>query len=38
MWKAEGFIPQIQHGGDGEDTMEDEGERYLQELVQRCMV
>ena len=38
MWKAEGFIPQIQHGGDGEDTMEDEGEQYLQELVQRCMV
>ncbi|KAK4562455.1 hypothetical protein RGQ29_005089 [Quercus rubra] len=28
MWMAE----------DGEDTMEDEGERYLQELVQRCMV
>ena len=24
MQKAEGFIPQIQHGGDGEDTMEDE--------------
>ena len=38
MWMAEGFIPQIQHKGDGEDTMEDEGERYLQELVQRCMV
>ena len=38
MWKAEGFIPQIQHGGDGEDTMEDEGEQYLQELVYRCMV
>ncbi|KAL4616015.1 hypothetical protein ACB092_07G169000 [Castanea dentata] len=38
MWMAEGFIPQIQHGGDGEDAMEDEGERYLQELVQRCMV
>ena len=38
MWMGEGFISQIQHRGGREDTMEDVGERYLQELVQRCMV
>uniref|UniRef100_A0A2N9GYV2 Uncharacterized protein n=1 Tax=Fagus sylvatica TaxID=28930 RepID=A0A2N9GYV2_FAGSY len=38
MWMAEGFIQKIQHERGREDTMEDVGERYLQELVQRCMV
>ena len=38
MWIAEGFISQIQHGGGREDTMEDVGDRYLRELVERCMV
>ncbi|GMY05641.1 putative disease resistance protein At1g50180 [Fagus crenata] len=38
MWMAEGFIQKIQHERGREDTMEDDGERYLQELVQRCMV
>ena len=37
MWMAEGFIPQISHE-DSEDTMEYEGEQYLRELMQRCMV
>ncbi|KAF5464042.1 hypothetical protein F2P56_014153 [Juglans regia] len=36
MWMAEGLIPQMQHTG--KETLEDVGERYLQELVQRCMV
>ena len=38
MWMGEGFISQIQHGGGREDTMDDVGDRYLRELVQRCMV
>jgi hypothetical protein len=38
MWMAEGFIQKIQHETGREDTMEDVGERYLRELVQRCMV
>ena len=38
MWIAEGFISQIQRGGGREDTMEDVGDRYLRELVERCMV
>uniref|UniRef100_A0A2N9GFD8 Uncharacterized protein n=1 Tax=Fagus sylvatica TaxID=28930 RepID=A0A2N9GFD8_FAGSY len=38
MWMGEGFLPKFQHGGGREDTMEDVGERYLRELVQRCMV
>ena len=38
MWMAEGFIQKIQHERGREDTMEDVGERYLRELVQRCMV
>ena len=38
MWMVEGFILQVQHGGDRENLMEDEGERYLRELVQKCMV
>ena len=37
MWMGEGFIPQISHE-DSEDTMEYEGEQYLRELMQRCMV
>nr|POE61812.1 putative disease resistance protein [Quercus suber] len=32
------FISQIQHRGGREDTMDDVGDRYLRELVQRCMV
>ncbi|GMY05536.1 putative disease resistance protein At1g50180 [Fagus crenata] len=38
MWMAEGFIQKIQHETGSKDTMEDVGERYLRELVQRCMV
>ena len=38
MWLGEGFISRNQHVGDSEDTMENEGERYLRELVQRYMV
>ena len=38
MWMGEGFISQIQHKGGREDTMDDVGDRYLRELVQRCMV
>lgn len=38
MWMGEGFIPQIQLGGNREGTMEYKGEQYLQELVQRGMV
>ena len=37
IWMGEGFIPQISHE-DSEDTMEYEGEQYLRELMQRCMV
>ncbi|XP_030943212.1 putative disease resistance protein At1g50180 [Quercus lobata] len=38
MWMGEGFILQISHEEDSEDTMEYEGEQYLWELMQRCMV
>ncbi|KAM3695499.1 hypothetical protein ACJW31_07G136600 [Castanea mollissima] len=38
MWMGEGFIPQIQYRGERDDTMDDVGDRYLRELVQRCMV
>ena len=38
MWMGEGFISQIQHEGEREDTMDDVGDRYLRVLVQRCMV
>ncbi|KAL4616006.1 hypothetical protein ACB092_07G168300 [Castanea dentata] len=38
MWMGEGFISQVQHRGGREDTMDDVGDRYLRELVQRCMV
>ena len=38
MWMGEGFISQNQHRGGREDTMDDVGDRYLRELVQRCMV
>ncbi|KAF2310194.1 hypothetical protein GH714_007151 [Hevea brasiliensis] len=37
MWMAEGFILQSSMG-EGEDTMEDKGEEYLEELISRCMV
>ena len=33
MWMGEGFISQIQHEGEREDTMDDVGDRYLRELV-----
>ncbi|KAG2725848.1 hypothetical protein I3760_01G085500 [Carya illinoinensis] len=38
MWVAEGLIYRMQHIGSNEETLEDVGERYLQELVQGCMV
>ncbi|XP_043816860.1 probable disease resistance protein RF9 [Manihot esculenta] len=37
MWIAEGFILQPSIGGE-EETMEDVGEEYLEELTSRCMV
>ncbi|XP_025014021.2 putative disease resistance protein At1g50180 [Ricinus communis] len=37
MWMAEGFIPQPPKG-EGDETMEDVGEQYLEELVNRCMI
>ncbi|KAG7994930.1 hypothetical protein I3843_01G083600 [Carya illinoinensis] len=38
MWVAEGLVCRMQHIGSNQETLEDVGERYLQELVQRCMV
>ncbi|KAG6666629.1 putative disease resistance protein At1g50180 [Carya illinoinensis] len=38
MWMAEGLILQMQHTGSNKETLEDVGEQYLKELVQRCMV
>ncbi|KAG6730587.1 hypothetical protein I3842_01G088100 [Carya illinoinensis] len=38
MWVAEGLVYRMQHIGSNEETLEDVGEQYLQELVQRCMV
>ncbi|KAK9987900.1 hypothetical protein SO802_028139 [Lithocarpus litseifolius] len=38
MWMGEGFIQQSWHEEDNEHTMEYEGEQYLRELMQRCMV
>ena len=38
MWMGEGFLSKFQYGGGRQDTMEDVGERYLRELVQRCVV
>ncbi|KAG6730584.1 hypothetical protein I3842_01G087800 [Carya illinoinensis] len=38
MWVAEGLIYRTQHIGSNEETLEDVGERCLEELVQRCMV
>ncbi|XP_050211926.1 probable disease resistance protein At1g58602 [Mercurialis annua] len=35
MWIAEGFIPSK---GEGDETMEDVGELYLEELANRCMI
>ncbi|XP_075658668.1 putative disease resistance protein At1g50180 [Castanea sativa] len=37
MWMGEGFLSQTQRGG-GSDIMDNVGDQYLQELVQRCMV
>ena len=38
MWMAEGFISEIQFEIDGENTMETAGEKFLEGLVQRCMI
>ena len=38
MWMGEGFISQIQYRRGRVDTMDDVGDRYIRELVQRCMV
>ncbi|KAM4089100.1 hypothetical protein ACB094_07G123600 [Castanea mollissima] len=38
MWMGEGFVSEIQDNRGREDTMDDVGNRYLRELVQRCMV
>ncbi|KAJ9160170.1 hypothetical protein P3X46_025595 [Hevea brasiliensis] len=37
MWIAEGFLPQPLRG-EGDETMEDVGEQFLEELANRCMV
>lgn len=38
MWMAEGIIPEMPDKGVGEETMEDVGHQYLDELIGRCMV
>ncbi|KAJ7955864.1 Disease resistance protein [Quillaja saponaria] len=38
VWVAEGIISMLQHEGEGEETMEDVAQRYLSELVERCMI
>ncbi|KAK6138753.1 hypothetical protein DH2020_027504 [Rehmannia glutinosa] len=38
LWAAEGFIAQESHQTDEEESISDIAERYLGELVQRCMV
>ncbi|KAJ9683823.1 hypothetical protein PVL29_016360 [Vitis rotundifolia] len=38
MWMAEGIIPEMPDKGVGEETLEDVGHQYLDELIGRCMV
>nr|KYP59320.1 Putative disease resistance protein At1g50180 family [Cajanus cajan] len=37
MWVAEGIVS-LEHNGEGEEVLEDVGQRYLTELVERCMI
>ncbi|KAL2340500.1 hypothetical protein Fmac_008440 [Flemingia macrophylla] len=37
MWVAEGIVS-VDHNGEGEEALEDVGQRYLTELVERCMI
>lgn len=37
-WVAEGIISSVQSAGDGEEALEDVAQRYLTELVERCMI
>ncbi|GAU51546.1 hypothetical protein TSUD_414090 [Trifolium subterraneum] len=37
-WVAEGIISLLQNAGDGEEALEDVAQRYLTELVERCMI
>ncbi|KAK7329090.1 hypothetical protein VNO77_23236 [Canavalia gladiata] len=38
IWVAEGIISLPQTEGEGEETLEDVAQRYLTELVERCMI
>lgn len=38
IWVAEGIISLVQNEGDGEEALEDVAQRYLNELVERCMI
>ncbi|XP_045789630.1 putative disease resistance protein At1g50180 [Trifolium pratense] len=37
-WVAEGIISLVQNTGDSEEALEDVAQRYLTELVERCMI
>ncbi|KAJ1439849.1 P-loop containing nucleoside triphosphate hydrolase [Sesbania bispinosa] len=38
IWVAEGIISLVQNEGEGEEALEDVAQRYLTELVERCMI
>ncbi|XP_027338957.1 putative disease resistance protein At1g50180 [Abrus precatorius] len=38
IWVAEGIISLVQDEGEGEEALEDVAQRYLTELVERCMI
>ncbi|CAL5184591.1 unnamed protein product [Lathyrus oleraceus] len=38
IWVAEGIISSVQNAGDNEEALEDVAQRYLTELVERCMI
>ncbi|RDX84079.1 putative disease resistance protein, partial [Mucuna pruriens] len=38
IWVAEGIISLVQNEGEGEEALEDVAQRYLTELVERCII
>ncbi|XP_019434272.1 PREDICTED: putative disease resistance protein At1g50180 [Lupinus angustifolius] len=38
IWVAEGIISLVHNEGEGEEALEDVAQRYLTELVERCMI
>lgn len=38
IWVAEGIISLVQNEGEGEEALEDVAQRYVTELVERCMI